>query len=1097
MTPGENRVTLYWDKPRNIPNAVVTGYEYQQATGETVSDSDFGNWQAIPGSNKDTREHAFTGLVDGTTYHFKIRAVTAIYTDNTTASGAKSATPGQAPAKPELLDPEPGDARVKLFWNYTANNVMVDKWEYRQKENSAKNWDAWKEIPFLADPILGMPNRMSFTSGFPNGTTYDFQVRAKTVGGVVGPESDKKSATPAAPPLKPTGFKAEVGDMQVTLTWTGPDNEHIIRYEYQQKEGSGDFGTTWETMNLTGDVAAAREYVVAGLDNGTEYTFRIRAVTVGGTSDPSGESDSVTPRTNSIPTFGTTIPNQVYEKDVQITKLQLPVVTGGNEPLTYSLTPASGGTPNLPVGLIYGFNRDDERWEISGTPTGNTSTENYTWTVTDEDGETASLGFTIEVFEPTVTLELNTNSISENGGEATVTAKMNHASKYSTTVTISTDPETADFFTLSSPTTLTIAAGATASTGTVTIKANNTNTVHEAAKEVTINATATYNSEPNSRQLASPTDVTLTIKDDDAPKLTLKLDPKEISEDGGVTMVTASLDEPASFDTTVTIIATPVTPAVAGDVTLSENTKLTIKGGTTTSTGAVTITAVDNDVSQKENKAITISAEVATSDTDLGLDAPADVTLTIIEDDTVAMEERRETATKVLTEVVRATLSGASAVIGQRFDAAPGGPAALSVADWQVGDTLAANTSLWERLERWDGDLTMVNRLADLSEGVDLLTQSNFSLPLNSARGGTWSIWGRGDWRGFEGTTDLGDYDGSQRAGYLGVDKWLNERLMAGLALSHSTSETDYTIEDEGGRIDTSLTSIWPYLQNTMDNGAQLRLVLGIGKGEVEHYPTGEANEKTDLTMRAVSVAGKLPVAQPGDFTLSATAAASLADMKTEGLASVAAINGLHVSSWNLRAGLEAKHEGFPVSDTQWTLTPRVALALRQDGGDGVTGTGAELSGGLRLAAPDSRFALDASGYWLALHSQDGTKEWGASVEARFSPGEGGEGLSLSVEPAWGVPYQAGVLASEDLFEEERRANNLGRLSLTAHAGYGFALPSGLLTPFAEFTLPGEAEATRYAAGLNFAAPGGLDAKLSGERQDDDTRVGIDLSVEF
>ena len=185
------------------------------------------------------------------------------------------------------------------------------------------------------------------------------------------------------------------------------------------------------------------------------------------------------------------------------------------------------------------------------------------------------------------------------------------------------------------------------------------------------------------------------------------------------------------------------------------------------------------------------------------------------------------------------------------------------------------------------------------------------------------------------------------------------------------------------------------------------------------------------------------------------------------------------------------------MSDTQWTLTPRVALALRQDGGDGVTGTGAELSGGLRLAAPDSRFALDASGYWLALHSQDGTKEWGASVEARFSPGEGGEGLSLSVEPAWGVPYQAGVLASEDLFEEERRVNSLGRLSLTAHAGYGFALPSGLLTPFAEFTLPGEAEATRYAAGLNFAAPGGLDAKLSGERQDDDTRVGIDLSVQF
>ena len=1096
-TPGDKRVTLSWSDPQN---ANIIRYEYQVKK----ADADYGTTWITIGNPSTIRKITVEELENGIEYTFQIRAITAGH-ESFTNQG--SATPSVAPAKPELIL-EPGDKKVTLKWTYdeTASTAEVDNWQYRAKENGSSVWrDNWSSFADSDKKETREFTIYRFNDGgsLENGTTYDFAVRARTEGGVPGPESNTESARPAAPPAKPTDFKAVPGEKQVTLTWTDPSNDDINEYQYCQKTDDStcqdsDQDNDWEKMDIAQNVAATTTtYTVTGLTDGTEYTFRIRAVTVGG-AGPESDALSVTPRKNSTPTFGKqTIPNQGYEKSFQITELQFPTATGGNDPLTYRLTRVSdSSSPGLPDRLQCAINTEaggTSCTKITGTPTVVLAKTEYTWTVTDEDGETASLPFTIEVFDkPTVTLELDTNSINENGGVATVTARLNYKSNYDTTVTITAtpvDPAEEKDFTLSSPTTLTIRAGATTSTGTVTITAVD-NDDHEAAKTVTITAAATYNNQP----IPDPDPTTLTIKDDDALTLTLKLDPTEISENGGVATVTASLDKPASSDTTVTIAATPVAPAVAGDVTLSENTKLTIKKDERTSTGTVTITAVDNDVSQKENKTITISAEVATADTDLGLDAPEDVTLTIIEDDTVAMEERREIATKVLAEVARATLAGATSAIDQRFDTALGGPAVLSVADWQVGDTLAANTSLWQQLERWDGDLSTVNRLAG---GVDLLTESNFSVALNPARGGTWSIWGRGDWRGFEGTTDIGDYEGSQRAGYLGVDKWLNERLMAGLALSHSTSETDYTIEDEGGRIDTSLTSIWPYLQNTMDNGVQLRLVLGIGKGEVEHYPTGEADEKTDLTMRAVSVAGKLPVAQSGDFTLSATAAASLADMKTEGLASVAAINGLHVSSWNLRAGLEAKHEGFPVSDTQWTLTPRVALALRQDGGDGVTGTGAELSGGLRLAAPDSRFALDASGYWLALHSQDGTKEWGASVEARFSPGEGGEGLSLSVEPAWGVPYQAGVLASEDLFEEERRVNNLGRLSLTAQAGYGFALPSGLLTLFAEFTLPGEAEATRYAAGVNFAAPGGLDAKLSGERQDDDTRVGIDLSVQF
>ena len=55
--------------------------------------------------------------------------------------------------------------------------------------------------------------------------------------------------------------------------------------------------------------------------------------------------------------------------------------------------------------------------------------------------------------------------------------------------------------------------------------------------------------------------------------------------------------------------------------------------------------------------------------------------------------------------------------------------------------------------------------------------------------------------------------------------------------------------------------------------------------------------------------------------------------------------------------------------------TPFLELAARQDGGDGVTGTGLELAGGMRFAAP--RVDVELRGRWLAAHIQEGTEERG------------------------------------------------------------------------------------------------------------------------
>ena len=350
-----------------------------------------------------------------------------------------------------------------------------------------------------------------------------------------------------------------------------------------------------------------------------------------------------------------------------------------------------------------------------------------TGTITDDDGP------------PAVTLVLTPATIGEAGGKSTVTATLDHPSSQATTVTVSAapvDPAVANDYTLSTNTTLTIAAGETTSRGVVTITAAN-NDVDTLDKEVTVSATAT-----NSQGVTAPQNATLTITDDDAPELsigdasvtegdlgesatltftvtldpaatlpvtvdwatsdgtatagtdyttgsgslrfdtgdesktvavtvtgddadepnetvtvtlsnesgatlgdatgtgtitdddgppavTLVLTPASISENGGKSTVTATLDHPSSEATTVTVAATPVSPALASDYTLSTNTTLTIAAGQTTSTGAVTITAVNNAVDALD-KEVTVSATATNSQ---GVTAPQDVTLTIEDDD--------------------------------------------------------------------------------------------------------------------------------------------------------------------------------------------------------------------------------------------------------------------------------------------------------------------------------------------------------------------------------------------------------------------------------------------------------------------------------
>ena len=194
------------------------------------------------------------------------------------------------------------------------------------------------------------------------------------------------------------------------------------------------------------------------------------------------------------------------------------------------------------------------------------------------DSEDVSVSTTDDDGPPTVTLALNPASIAESGSGnvATVTARLSHPSGAVTTVTVAAGTAWA----AGTDATIVIAAGATqAASDTATVVAAD-NTTDEPDRTGTVTATIT-----NARATADSTTMTvtgaaLTVRDDDAaPTAALSLDPASVSENGGLSTVTATLSHPSSEPSTVTVTAGS---GASGLYTVGLDATITIAAGSTT-----------------------------------------------------------------------------------------------------------------------------------------------------------------------------------------------------------------------------------------------------------------------------------------------------------------------------------------------------------------------------------------------------------------------------------------------------------------------------------------------------------------------------------
>ena len=229
---------------------------------------------------------------------------------------------------------------------------------------------------------------------------------------------------------------------------------------------------------------------------------------------------------------------------------------------------------------------------------------------------------TIRDDESAVTLSLGVapDSIAEDGGMATVTVSTGTGStpdsdQVITLVLGGTAVEGQDY--AIGATTLILEAGASTVVTTVTATDDN---VFEGSETLTLSALLDG--------VGFGTVRTVTLTDDEsAPTIALVLTPESIAEDGAESSVTATLSAPSAVALEVTVEAAAVAPATADDFTLAGGT-LSLGANALTSTGEVTVTAVDDPVDAPD-KQVRISGTVS----DPRFAAPAERFLSIEDDD--------------------------------------------------------------------------------------------------------------------------------------------------------------------------------------------------------------------------------------------------------------------------------------------------------------------------------------------------------------------------------------------------------------------------------------------------------------------------------
>ena len=352
-------------------------------------------------------------------------------------------------------------------------------------------------------------------------------------------------------------------------------------------------------------------------------------------------------------------------------------------------------------------------------------------------------------------------------------------------------------------------------------------------------------------------------------------------------------------------------------------------------------------------------------------------------------------------------------------------------------------------------------------DAARLLAGSSFMLPLSMAGTGdsgpfgSLTLWGSGDYRNLSGGSPQSvGYDGDVLSAILGIDTRLGTDLLAGVSVGQSRGSVDYTAAGAStGELTATVTSINPYVGWQAPVGMNVWATVGHGSGEVE-IEDARGTQASDLTQRmaAAGLSGTLMTSDElitgGTTRLLAKGDAAFTEAEIDGSGTIEATT---LEAGRQRLMVEGSHTRRLASGA--TFTPSVEVGMRNDVGDGETGNGVEVGGGLRYADDAAGLTVAWRARTLLSHSGD-HEEWGMSGLVRLAPGAAGRGLALSVQPAWGQTASSVQRLWATGVTPGVASAGQGGGRLDARVGYGMALLDGHFTGTPELGL-GLSEAGR------------------------------------
>lgn len=273
-TAGFNFLTVSFT-PGNDGGSSITNYKYSIDGGTSYT--------AL--SPIDTVSPiTITGLMNGTTYQVKLRAVNAV--GDGTPSATLSALVATVPAAPTSLSAAAENTQLSISFTPGANNGASIT-NYKYSINNGASYTAFSPADITSPVVI---------TGLTNGITYQVKLRAVNAVGD-GAESAAVSGTPTGGiPSAPTAVSAVGGNQVAYVLFTTPASNGgstITNYEYSIDGGAYTAVSPAQTFS---------PLLITGLTNSTTYSITIRAVNANGSGADSA-STSVTPTTNSL--YGT------------------------------------------------------------------------------------------------------------------------------------------------------------------------------------------------------------------------------------------------------------------------------------------------------------------------------------------------------------------------------------------------------------------------------------------------------------------------------------------------------------------------------------------------------------------------------------------------------------------------------------------------------------------------------------------------------------------------------------------------------------------------------------------------------------------------